>query len=179
MTANPDPLPPPAAPSGSGVPRETWKICPRCTDGSQLEHFAGQWHCLSCGYDFAAPLEFMRIEDHDRLVADLHAALARAEQERDARVSVEALRAINSQIQAAVQKYRSPTDAVTRAIAGDNPIGQMPISQVWTLFCQLDALCATAGEPPADDELARVTRQRDVLQGELDTLRLKLLEFAP
>jgi len=141
--------------------------------------------------------------------------LAIACRERDARVSVEALRAINSRIQAAVQKYRSPNDAITRAIAGGNPIGMMPISQVWTLFCSLDALCNATGEtlehkrvcgqpapdrsgrycdkpsghtgehwtyggnellwsqgePPADNELTRVTRQRDALQGEVERLK--------
>jgi len=36
---------------------------------------------------------------------------------------------------------------------------------------ELDALCANAGKAPADDELSRVTRQRDALQGEVERLQ--------
>jgi hypothetical protein len=124
-------------------------------------------------------------EDHDRLVADLHAALAKSEQaqkdaqsrhqesiklyeslqremrrvareliaehtrERDARVSVEALRGL-------MQRYAGLT------ISHPHLTG-------W--LTELDKLCAAAGAPPADDELTRVTRQRDALQGELERLK--------
>ena len=115
MMPEPDaPLPPPAAPSGSGVPRYRMVILGRKTSTP----------CVAPEPDNAG--SWVRIWDHDRLVADLHAALAKSEQELDV------------------------------------AIGRLHYLDRYT-----------------DAQLTAVTRQRDALQGELDTLRLKLLEYAP
>ena len=84
----------------------------------------------------------IRAQDHDRLVADLHAALAKSEQEK-----------------LALEQQRDATVAVCDRFRRGELLGQYGRMQA--------------------DRIVELERQRDALQGTLETLQAKLLEPAP